>query len=159
MQISEDPFSFSLAEICCSFVLVQFTLIRNVHYNYNYSTVGPMQSFGSLKKGFYTSTPARLVQSNNNSTSLGGMHSAMLKLVSEDISLTYPTTVYSQYVYSFKYNWVNWGIVERTKMANLWNGIERDLNSAPSIESPGTVGSYQLSHTVIIFRLHLNIYF
>ena len=58
-----------------------------------------------------------------NSPSLGSIQS--LQLLHEDYALTFPPPSIAR---NSIYNWVNWGIVERTKMPELRNGSKGDSN-------------------------------
>ena len=80
-----------------------------------------IQSVGPLK-ALYTSPPGIPVPSDTNSASPGSIlatqqlraktsHSHFHHRLQPDIHL---------------YRWVNWGIMERTKMPKLWHGVKGD---------------------------------
>ena len=82
-----------------------------------------------------TSPPGRPVHYDTNSTSLWSIqpccnyctqtihsHSKTIQLLCKDYFTHISTTVYSQIlIYTAECQWVNWGVVERTKMSKLRN--------------------------------------
>ena len=69
-------------------------------------------------KALYTSPPGRPVRSGTNSTYLGSV------LATQKLRVTAIHSHFHRCLYKGNnlFSWVNWGVVERTKMLKLWNG-------------------------------------